>query len=375
MAARAPLVAALAATLLAGCAAVPHDSPLVAQYQPAALGLGQDAPTVDQRWWTAFNDPQLDRLIDLALAANPTLDKALARIRLAQSQIETERADLLPQVTGLGATQWMRTSKNFTAGSSAVASGDDAAAQGGSPSHWVGIVGASLSWNLDLFGRQRAAVTRARATADAVTLDAAASRLAVSTSVAETYVGLAQAKRQIAVADGFVQTRQRALALEQTRVRDQLASRLDEETAKTLLAQAQQARVRAARQYDILVHALAALAGRGADFYPQITQPTLALQTAPTVPDVLPADLLGRRPDLLAGQARIDATVAGRKIARAAFMPNISISALAGFASLGLGSLLTAASATYGAGPAITIPIFEGGKLRAQYRGATADAR
>jgi len=365
---------ALAALLLASCAAVPHDPPKVTQVASGRVGLSTQSASLAGDWWTAFDDPQLDRLTALALADNPSLEKALARVRAAQAEIDAEHSGLLPHVTGGGTVQYLRNSKNFIGGSSSDDNGSSGATSGGSsPSHWLGIVGASLSWNLDLFGRQRAAVDRARATAQAATLDAAAARLTIATSLAETYVGLAQAKRQIEVADGFVQTRQRALSLIQTRIRDQLSSRLDEETARTLLAQAQQAKVRAGRQYELLVHAIAALVGRGADFYPQVTQPTLVLDRPPGVPDALPADLLVRRPDLLADQARIDATEAGRRIARAAFMPNVSISALAGFASFGLGSLISAASATYGGGPMLSIPIFEGGKLRAQYRGATAD--
>ena len=195
----------------------------------------------------------------------------------------------------------------------------------------------------------------------------------LATSIAANYVGVAQADRQIAVADGFVRTRQQALGFVQSRIRNQLSSRFDEETARTLLAEARQAKVRAERQRELLVHALAALAGRGADFYPSIAAPTLALDRPPVVPDRLPADLLGRRPDLLAGQARIDASVAGLRVARDDFLPNINISALAGLASIGIGGLFTSGAAQYGGGPAISLPIFESGKLKAQYRGATAD--
>jgi NodT family efflux transporter outer membrane factor (OMF) lipoprotein len=152
-----------------------------------------------------------------------------------------------------------------------------------------------------------------------------------------------------------------------------LGNQIEVRTAETLLAEAEQAKVRAERQRDLLIHALAALAGRGADFYPSITPPTLALDAPPSVPEVLPADLLGRRPDLLAAEARIDAAVAGRKVARAEFMPDINLQAVAGFAAIGLGNVFTSGAGTYSAGAAIHLPIFEAGKLRAQYRAATAD--
>lgn len=355
-------LAALAAILLAGCATIPHDPPQVSQLQPATLGLAAQTAAVDAQWWHAFGDPQLDRLIDQALADNPSLAGALARVRAAQAAVDVRHADQLPQVTGEGQALYQRFSSNYIypppfAGTRRLA----ATAQ------------ANLSWNLDLFGRQRAIVQQASAAADAVALDAAAARLTLASSIAQTYVGLARAQRLITVADGFVHSRQQALALAQSLDRNNLASGFELRQAETLLAEAEQARTRAGAQRDLLVHALAALIGRGADAYAAITPPTLALDTLPQVPQRLPADLLGRRPDLRAGQARIDAAVAGRRVARADFLPNLDLQALAGLASIGLGNFFGAGAAVYGAGPAIHLPIFEGGKLRAQYRGATAE--
>ncbi|MET0308556.1 MAG: efflux transporter outer membrane subunit [Sphingomonas sp.] len=355
-------LSALTALLLAGCATVPHDPPQVAQLQPATLGLDAQAPAIDAAWWTAFGDPQLDRLVETGLAGNPTLEGALARVRAAEAAVDVRHADQLPQVTADGQSTYQRFPEKFIypppyAGSA-----------------WpITTVQANLTWNLDLFGRTKAMVAGAKASAQAARLDAAAARLTIATSIAQAYIGLARSERLIQVADGFVATRQQALRYVQSRIKNQLASQFELRQAETLLAEAEQAQTRAAAQRELLVHALAALVGRGADFYPQITTPTLALDTRPVVPDALPADLLGRRPDLLAGQARIDAAAAGRQVARTDFLPNVNITALAGFAALGLGNFFDPGSRTYGAGPAIHLPIFEGGKLKAQYRGATAD--
>ncbi|HET8611343.1 MAG TPA: efflux transporter outer membrane subunit [Sphingomonas sp.] len=353
---------AAAALLLAGCAAVPHEAPRVAQVRPASLGLASDAPAIAADWWTTFGDPQLDRLIATGLAGNPSLAGALARVRAAEAAVGVARADQSPQVTADGQALYQRFSEHYIypppyAGTR----------------RWTPTLQANLDWNLDLFGRQRAMVEQASAGAEAARLDAAAARLTISTSIAETYIGLARAERQITVADGFVKTRRQALDLTRSRIRNQLASQFELKQTETLLAEAEQARTRATAGRDVLVHALAALVGRGADFYGQVTPPTLALGSPPSVPEVLPADLLGRRPDLLAGQARIDAAAAGRKVARADFLPNVSIQALAGLASIGLGNFFGLSSGVYGAGPAIHLPIFEGGKLRARYKGATAD--
>lgn len=352
---------AMAAMLLAGCAAVPHIKPQVAQVQQGALGLDSQTAPIGADWWTAYGDPQLDTLIQMGLAGNPGLAVAEARVRAAQAEVDVQHSALLPHING--SAQVMR-----------ARIGDKLAPEpiGGS-THNIAIAGANLDWDLDLFGRQRSAVRQAAASVDAARLDTASARLALSVSIAQAYVGLARSERLITVADGFVQTRQDSLRYVQSRIKNQLASQFQLKQAETLLAEAEQARTRATRQRDLLVHALAALVGRGADFYPQITKPTLALDRPPTVPDLLPADLLGRRPDLLAGQARIEVAVQGRKVARAAFLPDINITALAGLASVGLSNFFTGGAGSFSGGAALSLPIFEGGRLRAQYRGATAD--
>lgn len=353
---------ALAALLLAGCASVPHAAPQVTQVAPATLGLGtsSDAHIADN-WWTAFGDPQLDKLIAMGLAGNPDLDAALARVRAAQAQVQAANGELLPSVNGSVQVSRAHIAERLLP-----------PPIGGSTGN-MGIAVASLGWDLDLFGRHHDLLRQAASSAQAAQLDAASARLAISVSIAQTYVGLAQAERLIQVSDGFVQTRQQALDLVNNRIRSQLASQFDLTQAQTLLAEAQQARVRAVQQRDVLIHALAALVGRGADFYPEIAAPTLALAQPLAVPDALPADLLARRPDLLAGQARIDAAMQGRKAAAAAFLPDVSISALAGLTSIGLENVFKGSAISALGGVGVSLPIFEGGKLRAQYRGATAD--
>lgn len=100
----------------------------------------------------------------------------------------------------------------------------------------------------------------------------------------------------------------------------------------------------------------------------------LVLDAALPLPDTLPADLLARRPDILAAQARITAAMAGREVARSDFYPNINLVGLAGVQAIGLGKLFTGDAATYGAGAAVHLPIFDGGRLRAAYAGANARA-
>ena len=359
---RGSFLAAASALLLAGCANVPKIQPELTSATPASLGLANGATAqIADDWWTEFGDPQLTRLVEMGLAGNPDLAGALARVRTAQAAISARGAASLPQVALDAKSPRQRYPQNYIL----------PPPLGGS-TFWVPQIEAGLDWDLDLFGRNKAAVRQARDNAEAARLDAAAARLAISTAIGETYVGLARAERLIAVADGFVQTRQQALALVQSRLRSQLASQFDLQQAQTLLAEAEQARTRAAAQRHLMVHALAALVGRGQDFYSQVDAPALALDHPFAVPDALPADLLGRRPDLLAGQARVHAAEAGRQVAKADFMPNVSIQALVGTLALGLGNAFKGSSSEYSVGPAIHLPIFEGGRLKAQYAGATS---
>jgi NodT family efflux transporter outer membrane factor (OMF) lipoprotein len=351
------LVAALS---LAGC--VPASvQPQVTQLTGTSIGLGPAAPVVQTQWWTAYGDPQLDQLIGLGLAGNPSLDAALARVQSARADILANQAALLPQINGTGQID------RSLIGDKLLPS-----PLGGHVATLT-LAGASLGWDLDLFGRQHAVVRSTKARAKAFTYDSDAARLAVSVSIAQTYVNYARATAQIQVTDGILATRQRSLAFVQSRRHANLASDFDVQTNETLVAQAQQASTRATRDRDVLVHALAALAGHGADFYGQIYAPSLTLAEALYVPEVIPADLLGRRPDLLAARARIDAAVGGRQAAAAAFMPDVNVTAIAGLASFGMSNFFTSGAGSWSAGPALSVPIFEGGRLKAQYEGATAD--
>lgn len=352
---------ALAALLLAGCA-TPGAQVAVIPVQTSAIGLGDiAAPGIDTDWWIMLGDPQLDRIMGDALTGSPQLDAAMARVRQAQALIATRKADDLPQITFDANEQRTRLSEKYII----------PPPYGGS-TRWVGQAQANLDWSLDFWGRQADAIAQARSTAQAAALDRAAARLALTGTVAQTYIELARAERQIAIGKANVEQRDHALRLTRTQVASDLASKIDVRAAETLVAQARQAQVRAEGQRDLLVHALALLAGRGADYYATIRPTVIQLDAALPLPATLPADLLSRRPDVLSARANIDAASAGREVARKAFYPNINLQALIGVQALGLGNLFSTGAGTYGAGAALHLPIFEGGRLRAGHADATA---
>jgi NodT family efflux transporter outer membrane factor (OMF) lipoprotein len=347
--------------LLAGCA-IPASKPMVAPVSDAVLGLSPDAaPVIAADWWHGFGDPQLDRLVGDAVGGSPSLDAALARIAQAQAVLATRGAETGPDVTLDAQEQYARLSGRYTipppyAGST----------------RFVGSTAANLNWNLDLFGRQKAAIAGARASVAAATLDLAAARLSLSGAVVQTYIDLERAEAQERIATRTIATRENSLRLVNVRVRNQLNSKLDAQAAMTLVAQAQQALLRAQAAQVLARNALAALAGRGADYAATIGATRLQLDAALPLPQRLPADLLARRADIAAAQARIAAAAAGRQVARKAFYPNVNLAALAGFQAVGLGNLFSLDAGTVGAGPAVHLPLFDNGRLRADLEGATA---
>ncbi|WP_340317722.1 efflux transporter outer membrane subunit [Rhizorhabdus argentea] len=359
---RSALLAGLVATLLSGCASIPHVEPRVQTFTAATVGLeGAAALSAAGQWWTAFNDPQLDRIMADALAGNPSLDVAMGRLRAAQASIAANKAGLLPQISADVSESRVRISDKYTVPPPYAGT-----------SRWIGSAQANLDWSLDLAGRQKALIAEARASANAAALDVEAARVTLSGAVAQAYINLARASEQAVIAARFVGSREEQLSLAQTRKRTDLSSDVDLRAAETLLAEARQAKIRADGDRALMVHALAALAGRGIDYYAGIGAPKLALQAGLPVPDGLPADLLGRRLDILAARARIEVADAGRKVARADFYPDLDIKAFVGLSAIGLGSLFTGGAATFGAGPALHLPIFQGGRLQANYRGAVA---
>jgi NodT family efflux transporter outer membrane factor (OMF) lipoprotein len=355
--------AGILALLLAACVSTPPGGPVVAQVQADQLGLaGQayDAPRED--WWTAFGDPQLDRLVAQALAGNPSLDASLARVRGAWEQARA-----------VGATDKPRVDFDLSAFRSKVSGNYIYPPPYAGSTFWDSRVGFNLVWNLDFWGRQAALIDQARASAQAAELDAAAASLAVSGAVSQTYVDLERVTALEKLADRVIQQREQVLEITSRRVKAGLDSDVELRTAESNRAQAdvelEQSRVGS----QLAIHALAALTGGGAADYASIAAPTLDLEKTLALPPTLPADLLSRRPDVAAAKARIAAAQAGRTAAHAAFYPNVNLIGFAGFTAVGLDSLPKGDSQTWTLGPAIHLPVFDAGRLRAEYGKSTAD--
>jgi NodT family efflux transporter outer membrane factor (OMF) lipoprotein len=351
----------LTTVLLAGCVSSPTTTPQQTALKSDALGLGgAPAPVIADDWWKALGDPQLDRLVDEALSGSPSLAAAMARVRLAQSQLASTRAGTYPQVTF-----------------------DSEVVREQLPGHyiypppyagnteWVGTTAGNLSWSLDLFGKEEAEVDQGRSLAAAAAFDAEAARLMLAGTVTNTYIQLARAYALADAAEETVRQRAEVLGLVSGRVKSGLEDSAAEKQASAQLELAREDLLRARADRDLAVHLLAALIGKGADAY-DVARP-VPNETALALPQTLPADLLARRADIAAAKARIDAASSGRVAAHQAFYPDIDLLGTAGWAALGFGQFFKTSSLQYGGGAAIHLPIFDAGELRAKYAGATAE--
>ncbi|RZT39377.1 efflux transporter outer membrane subunit [Cupriavidus agavae] len=305
-------------------------------------------------WWRDFGDPQLDTLVDTALANQPTLGVAAARVRQAQALTSQAEARLFPQASLNARTTRQRFSENGAVPPPLAGSWK-----------WNSDVVIGLGYELDFWGRNRATFEAALDRARAAEVEYQAAELMLTTSVVRTYLKLDAAHALRALATETYRQRQDTLALIQHRVAAQLDSRLDMKQAEAALPVTRE-RIAAIDEVIALTqNQLAALAGKGPDAGRDIAPPRLQRHFSAAVPTDVPAELIGRRPDVVAQRWRVEAAAQDIKAARAQFYPNISLTAFAGLQSLSLSDLFTAGSRTLGIGPALSLPVFDGGRLRA----------
>ena len=360
-----PRLAALAAALaLAGCANMSGIDSQAVLRDAASVGLapGQGpafAPA--SQWWRDFGDARLDQLVELALQGNPNLKLAQARLRRAQAVTEVADAAQLSQVNGsLDLTRQRYTANGAVPPPLAGAIRNS------------GTLQLSASWELDFFGKNQAALDSALGAARAAQADAEAARVLLASNVVRAYLQLARINDQLTVANRTLAQRGESLGLVRDRVRAGLDTQLELHQSEGALPEARQQVEALQEQAALAQHALAALTGQGNR---QVVgkQPSLAALKTVVVPSQLPMDLLGQRADVAAARSRVEAAGYDVKNAKAQFYPNINLLAFAGLSSIGLGRLIETGSEQWGVGPAIRLPIFEGGRLRANLRGKTAD--
>ncbi len=332
-------------------------------------------------WWSVFKDPVLDRLVDEALRQNLDLQTAALRIEEARAQRGTAAAQGRPSVSGMGLGGRQRSSENgFTSALSGGAS-QQGASQGGAaaaaPSPYSDLfqLGFDATWELDLWGKARRGVEAADAGIVSAEQARGDAMVSLTAEVARTYLQLRGAQRQRAIVLADIDDQRALFKLADSRSRHGFAAQADavQQQAQLSNAEAQLPPIDQdiAQAMNRLALLLALPPGALADRLQAAPLADVALP--PEVPVGLPGDLLRRRPDILKAEADLHAATAKVGQAKAQLFPSITLGGVGGFQSIHADSLTDWASRFWVGGAQVSIPIFEGGKLKAQIR--TADAQ
>ena len=348
------VLAAVSCVLVAGCVTDRDWHPprptapnsLTADRALTTAQTNEDAWPEDD-WWHAYGDPQLDALMGEALAGSPSLQVAQARLRSAQAEATRASGPRLPATAVNAQTTRQRYSEN-----------------GLYPPPYAGNyftdgrIALDFSYDLDFWGRNREVLESARAYVRAAEADHAAARLALTVAVARAYFNLDLQFALLDVAKGSLEQQSSILDLTQQR-----ASRGLENIARVKQSEANVALTRVGVEYveasiKLVRAQLGALVGAGPDRGADLQRPHIAGPEKAELPSTLPADLLGRRPDVVAQRWRVESATRGVAAAEAAFYPNVNLAAFAGFQTVGLSKLFNGGSAIVGAGPALSLPVF-----------------
>ncbi|KQR18234.1 MULTISPECIES: efflux transporter outer membrane subunit [Xanthomonas] len=363
-----PLVLTALTLALAACASSRGLAPqgtlldasqLHAERTLAQAGLSPAAwPASD--WWRALGDAQLNALIGEGLQHSPSLDAADVRLRQAQARIGTAQADRGPSLSVSGGYAGVQLPESVA--------GEERGGRFGGNGQLV----VDFRYGVDLWGGKRAAWEAAVDTAHAAEVDAQAARLNLSAAIAEAYAQLDYAWRLHDVADEELARSRKTVELTQQRRSAGIDSDLQLRQAQARVPAAQQQVQSSQQQIDEARNALAALLGQGPDRGLDIARPVLGATIAAQLPSNLPADLLGRRPDVVAARWRVEAADKDIATAKTRFYPSFNIIALGGVVNRDVGQLLESASVFGVVAPALSLPIFDGGKLRANLAGSDA---
>ena len=360
------LVSGLA--VIAGCTSGPdYQRPGASSAATWHEGDGWRQATPDELaargpWWAVFNDPELDALEQQVAVSNQNLRAAEAAWRAASAALAGSSASRLPVVGVDAGVQ--------RSGSGAMPASEAFGRGGGSQTRDVVSLEGTVSWTPDLWGRIRRTVESDSAAAQASGADLAAATLANQASLATLYVRLRAADEQRALLESTATANERALTITRHQLTAGVALRAD-----VLQAEAQVAAVRAQAVAASITraqaeHAIAVLVGKAPSELSIAVKP--GLPALPTVPLVVPSQLLERRPDIAAAERRMAAANARIGVAQAAYYPDLTLSGALGFAGSSVGSLIKASNLVWSLGAQAGATLFDGGVRDAQVDAARA---
>jgi outer membrane protein, multidrug efflux system len=364
------VLASAGLSLLTGCTVGPnyHRPPAPAAPAYQEPHTSQSAPAVPDiawtDWWKVFRDPVLDNLESQAADANRDIRIALAHVDQSNAMARVAHSYQLPTIGADPSVS--RTRKAQYSGANITSPAPPA-------TYNDVLLPLTLNYEIDAWGKIRRMVQSANATAQATTADLHFIQLSVSASVAVDYYSLREADAQLRILDDTVEALQHGYQIIDNQFTHGLVSELDVKQAETLLDQARSQRDAMHIQRDQFEHAIAELLGRTPEGFHIAPDPTLEIP--PAIPAGVPSQLLERRPDIIAAERTMAAASAQIGVAKAAYFPDLSISALAGYESTYPPALLNWQNATASLLGSVTAPIFTGGRLRANLDQARASYR
>lgn len=333
------------------------------RWKNGGSGSTADIP-VPGEWWRLFHSEELNRLVSRAMENNQDLKAALARVETARALVGVQQADWFPQLSMKNAMDYERLSKS--------AFGANLPAGVPLPNtqrrRFQNLL--ELGWEFDLWGRVRRGVEASKASQFAALETVAAQRLTIASEVARLYFLAHSLDRQLAVVRETQTWREEAVKLQESRFKGGLANEMDVARAKTELELARNDYAALERQRGNAENALAVICGEIPSTF-HLSQAS-RLPSPPKVPAVLPAKLLQRRPDIRAAEQKMREANAKIGVAKADFFPAFSIVGSGGLESIGAQSFYDARSRVMTIGPQMTLPMFQGGRLRSNYKASKA---
>jgi NodT family efflux transporter outer membrane factor (OMF) lipoprotein len=312
-------------------------------------------------WWTGLGDPQLDGLIREALHDSPDMQIAAARAHQATAAAYAADAARMPTLDAQGSVSRSRLARD-----------QDPMGQGDAYAT-VRTLDLAFNYNFDLWGGQRANWEAALGQARAAEVDRQAAALTLAADVARAYSNLGQAHIVADLAQDDLKRTRQMLELGQRRLKAGIDSDYQFQQTESLAASSEEQAINAEKQVSSAKIALAVLLGKGPDRGNDIARPNVLQPSAVALPSTLPAELLGRRPDLVAARWRVEAASKDIVASKTRFYPNLNLSAAAGAESLLGDAMFGSASRFFNVAPTISLPIFDGGRLRANLDARDAD--
>ncbi|SHO59348.1 efflux transporter outer membrane subunit [Vibrio quintilis] len=351
--------------LLSGCMA-PPDGALKSVKTADEAGYTktfQEISAIDwpgDHWWTRYQDQQLNQLIESALADSPAMAQAQARLKNYQG-IARQAGALKKIQAGLSANaSQTKISYHYQAATP--------------PQNWndFGSVTLNFSYDFDFWGKNKATVAAAVSELAAAKAEQAATRLMLSTSIAQAYAELARLYANEDTVNAAVHVRRKTAELLTRRYRNGLETKGAVSQAKSAVASVEAELLSIKESVQLQKNAIAALVGHGPDMALSISRPVVHLSATFGLPEDVGVGLLGHRPDVSAARWQAEAAAQRIGVARAQFYPDVSISAFIGYQAFGLDNLFNTGNDAGSISPAIYLPIFSGGRLEGQLTSAQA---